>query len=553
MPIPSVVALLSLLLVQFDNRSGCDLSSPTIGSEKAQQKLSNGETTMKRFLNFNLILILAMAIFSCTPDREQEHGLPSVGWPTAGWPTGAPEEQGIDSAKLAEGLLAVRQHGLNIHSLLIVRNGVMVLDAYFYPYDGKTVHEQASVTKSIMTTLIAIAADQGKLKLDDPLLSFFPDRTVANRDAAKEHITVRHLASMSSGLDCTSANDEQTLDEMERSRDFVQFTIDRKMTSEPGTRFVYCSPGMHLLSAILQEATGMTALEFARQNLFQPLGIQDVIWPTDAQGFNHGWSSIRLHPHDTAKIGYLWLNHGQWEGKQIVSRAWVENSVKTQIKTGRDDDYGYGWWITGEEGEYAAIGRGGQRIQVWPAINTLLVMTGGGVDIDDIEPFIEPAFADLSKLLPANPSAVAQLESALNAVRQPPPPKPVAPLPAIATEVSGKTFVFEPNPLEIEELSLEFRDSAEAVLILKHSDGEITSWPVGLDGVYRMSTGEYNLPQGVRGEWIDDQTLVVEYDNIANNDHIILRLRIAGDLLVIESHETAHELGARFEGRVKYP
>jgi CubicO group peptidase (beta-lactamase class C family) len=505
---------------------------------------------MKRLLNFKLILILVMAISGCTPAREPAQSAAPMGWPTAGWRTGAPEEQGIDSAKLTEGLLAIRQRGLNLHSLLIVRNGVMVLDAYFYPYDGKTVHEQASVTKSIMTTLIGIAADQGKLKLDDPMLSFFPDRAIANRDAAKERITVRHLASMSSGLDCTSANDEQTLNEMEESKNFVQFALDRKMRSEAGTQFVYCSPGMHLLSPILQKATGMTALEFARQNLFQPLGIQDVIWPTDAQGFNHGWSSIRLHPHDTAKIGFLWLNHGQWEGKQVVSRAWVEESVKTQIQTGRDDDYGYGWWITGKEGEYAAIGRGGQRIQVWPGINTILVMTGGGVDIDDIEPLMVPAFADLSKPLPADASGIAKLESALKAISQPPAPKPVSPLPAIAKEVSGKTFVFEPNPLEIETLSLEFPGTAEAVLILKHSDGETTSWPVGLDGVYRMSAGEYGLPQGVRGEWVDDQTFAFEYDNIANNDHILLRARFASDRLVIESHETAHELGVRIEGRV---
>ena len=88
---------------------------------------------------------------------------------------------------------------------------------------------------------------------------------------------------------------------------------------------------------------------------------------------------------------------------------------------------------------------------------------------------------------------------------------------------------------------------------IRHNDGGMTSWPVGLDGVYRMSTGEYNLPQGLRGEWVDDQTFAVEYDNIANNDHIMLRLRFAGDLLVIESHETAHELGARIEGRVRNP
>jgi CubicO group peptidase (beta-lactamase class C family) len=143
---------------------------------------------------------------------------------------------------------------------------------------------------------------------------------------------------------------------MQASPDWVQFTLDRPMIDEPGSRFVYCSPGMHLLSAILQQATKMTALDFARQSLFEPLGIRDVVWPADPQGVTHGWGDLYLHPHDMAKLGYLWLNHGQWEGRQIVSRAWVEDSVKVQMRTGGDDDYGYGWWVTGKEGEHAAIG-----------------------------------------------------------------------------------------------------------------------------------------------------------------------------------------------------
>lgn len=485
--------------------------------------------------------------------REAAKRAPPFEWPTQAWPTSTPEEQGIDAAKLAAGLQAIRQQGLNLHSLLLVRNGKVLLDAYFYPYDGKTVHDQASVTKSIMTTLIAIAADQGKLKLDAPMLSFFPDRTIANRDARKERITVRHLTSMSSGLDCTAANDEQTLREMQESDDYVQFTLDRKMISEPGQHFVYCSPGMHLLSAILQKATGITALEFAQQNLFQPLGITEVIWPTDAQGFNHGWGDLRLHPHDTAKIGFLWLNGGQWAGKQLVSRPWVEASVTTQLKTGDDDDYGYGWWITGDEGEFAAIGRGGQRIQVWPAINTILVMTGGGVEIDDLEPLLTPAFADLSKPLPANPVGVAELQAVLAAVVQPPTAQPVAPLPALAKEISGKLYVMAPNPLGIDRLGVTFNDTTAAMLQIAFGDSEIGSWPVGLDGVYRFFPGDYDLPQGLRGQWVDDATFVAEYDNIANNDHLFLRFHFAGERLTVESQETAHELSVRFEGKQQTP
>jgi CubicO group peptidase (beta-lactamase class C family) len=508
---------------------------------------------MKIANGFALIAVSMILACGCAHSPEADRKPSPTEWPTSAWRTGAPEERGFDSLKLGQGLLAIRSKGLDLHSLSIVRGGVMVLDAHFYPYDGRTVHDQASVTKSVMTTLIAIAADQGRLRLDDPVLSFFPGREVANRDAAKERLMVRHLASMTSGLGCTSANDEETLKAMERSADFVQFVLDRKMVSEPGTKFVYCSPGMHLLSAILHKATGMAALEFARLYLFAPLGIRDAIWPADAQGINHGWGDLRLHPHDTAKIGFLWLNHGRWEGRQIVSRAWVDSSVTTQIKTGRDDDYGYGWWITGDKGEYAAIGRGGQRIQVWPSIDTILVMTGGGVDIDDIEPLITPAFKDPDKPLPANASGVARLEEALAAVAAPPAPKPVAPLPATAERISGRTFVFDPNPLEIEALSLEFTESAGAVLRITHSGGKLESWPVGLDGVYRMSQGEFGLPQGLRGGWTDERTFALEYDNIGNNGHILMRLSFAGDRVTVESRETTRALGVRFEGGIRGP
>jgi CubicO group peptidase (beta-lactamase class C family) len=134
-----------------------------------------------------------------------------------------------------------------------------------------------------MTTLIGIAADQGKLKLDDPMLSFFPDREIANRDERKERITVAHLASMSSGMQC-AADDEITMDKMRASQDWVQFALDRQSLREPGTKFAYCSLDMHLLSAILQQATGMTTLDFAQKYLFEPLDIQDLYWPADPPG-----------------------------------------------------------------------------------------------------------------------------------------------------------------------------------------------------------------------------------------------------------------------------
>jgi CubicO group peptidase (beta-lactamase class C family) len=473
-------------------------------------------------------------------------------WPTQGWRTAPPEEQNFDSMKLAEGLQLMRQRGLDIHSFLLVHNGYVVVDANFYPYDGKTVHEVASVTKSLMTTLIGIAADQGKLKLDDPMLSFFPGRTIANRDARKEKITVRHLVTMSSGLDCTAANDEQTLREMRPTQDWVQFALDRKVAWEPGTQFVYCSPAIHLLSPILQKATGMSALEFVQQYLFGPLGIREVKWATDPQGYNRGSEGAYLHPHDMAKLGYLWLNKGLWEGKQIVSRQWVEDSIKPHMKTG-DDDYGYGWWIaTDEPAAYNAVGRGGQRIIVVPGLNLILVTTGGGYNFTQIEPWLRSALADISKTLPANPEGLAKLKTAVSAVVQPPAPKTVV-LPQIAKTISGKTIAFGPNPFDWESMTLVFNNTAEFTLNLKLKGGEVVHWPVALDGVYRFFAGQYGLPMGLRATWADPNTLAVEYDNIANNDHALLRFRFEGNRVMAQVQETDHEGSATLEGRIVNP
>jgi len=480
-------------------------------------------------------------------------------WPTQGWRSVTPEGQGFDSAKLANALLTIREKNIRVHSLLLIRNGYAFVDATFYPYDGTAAHDVASVTKSVTTTLIGIAADQGKLQLDQPMVSFFPDRPIAHRDARKGRITVRHLTNMSSGLDCTPERDEATLKEMWTAADWVQFVLDRPVKWEPGSQFVYCSPGSHLLSAILQQATGMTALEFARQSLFAPLGIRDVIWPADPQGVTRGWGDIRLLPRDMAKIGFLWRNGGAWDGRQIVSSGWVAGSVKPHINTGEDEHYGYGWWVDtakeqGEFSSYRADGRGGQYVIVVPSLDLIIVTTGGGFDIDEIAPLLVQAIGDMRKPLPANPAGVAALEAAVTAVAQAPHPSPVPPLPPMARVVSGKTFVFGPNPLGMKAVRFEFNDSATATGYLTFADStQPQRWPIGLDGVYRMSKGEYGAPLGLRGYWADAQTLVFEYAGITSNDHFTFRMRFAGDRVAVEAQETAHELGVRFEGRLQRP
>ena len=450
-----------------------------------------------------------------------------------GWTMGTPEEQGFDSAKTADGLLAIKKNGTLIHSLMVIRNDKVLLDAYFYPYDGSTYHDLASVTKSVMTTLIGIAADQGKLSLDDPMLSFFPDREIANHDERKEKITLRHLASMSSGLECAQ-DDEMTLIEMRASKDWVQFALDLPVVKEPGTRFAYCGVNMHLLSAILKEATGMNALEFARENLFGPLGIQDVYWPDDSQGVTHGWGDLCLHPADMAKLGFLFLHNGTWEGQQIVSHAWVEGALQPYFGgTGRIEDYGYGWWIgqAENEPEFLAAGNGGQKIKVYPLLNMIVVTTGGGFEYSEIEPYMLAAMGDF-KPLPTNPTGIATLNAALTAIAAGPAPEFVPSLPATAVAISGQTFVFRPNPL-LRSMRLDFDNSREAIfqLELANESGPRVAG-VGLDGVYRRSYS--GRPTLARGRWEDENTFIVEYDEGPGIAFHRFRLHFDGDQVMFE-------------------
>jgi CubicO group peptidase (beta-lactamase class C family) len=479
-------------------------------------------------------------------------------WPTNGWQSRPPEELGFDSDKLADLLLSAREKNIQVHSFLVIRHGYVVVDATFYPYDGQDPHNVASITKSLMTTLIGIAVDQGTLSLDDKMVSFFPDHSIANLDERKQEITVRHLASMSSGLDCTAEDDERTLQEMVASPDYVQFVLDRKARWEPGTHFVYCSPAIHLLSPILTQATGMSTLDFADQYLFEPLGFGEVLWPQDPQGYYDGWADVSLYPHDMAKLGFLFLNGGQWDGgdrgaiSQIISRQWVEEAGQAQVQTS-DDPYGYGWWIDPvAEGAYHAQGRGGQNIYVIPSWDMIIVTTGGGFEFDEIAEMFLDSYADLESL-PDNPEGVARLQEAVAAVAQPPERTAVAQLPDLAREISGKTFVFDPNPSTLESIGFEFDDSDEAVFIFQAIGGPLFTVVVGLDGVYRFTPGFDGRPAAFRGAWLGAQTFLLEYDGITNNDHSFFRFTFEADRVKVSVQETAHETGVQFEGALQQP
>ncbi|NLF79200.1 MAG: serine hydrolase [Chloroflexi bacterium] len=289
--------------------------------------------------------------------------------------------------------IAVRYR--DIAACLIVRRGHLV----FERYDGcgpDDTHLVASVTKSFTSALIGIAIDQGHLAgVHQPVLDFFPEYTPGEHDYLKRQMTIKHLLTMTTGFQWRTGHRafEPLLDRMRRSPDWVAFILDLPVQARSFGTFQYNSAASHLLSAIITRSTGHCAEALAAEYLFEPLGMArpapdmqhtysqaDVFrntaggWPRDPQGNSIGGWGLALRPRDMARFGYLYLNGGEWDGRQIVSRQWVEDSV-----TPHTPGYGYQWWLqaVGGVSVFAAVGRGGNHIFCIPQKDLVVVVASG--------------------------------------------------------------------------------------------------------------------------------------------------------------------------------
>lgn len=276
----------------------------------------------------------------------------------------SPDEQGLPSKKLQRVLERISTKDYAIDSLSIVVNGHLVVDECFFPFRMDEFHSIQSCTKSILSLLIGILIDKGWVRsVDTPISEFFPEGYFY-KDPIKRAITLRHLLTLTSGLrDLHGQNRE--VQEIQHSADWVDFVLNLPVATQPGSHFEYRHGGTHLLSAVIQKVSGMNALEFARQYLFDPLGLGEVHWETDPQGVCAGFTHISMRPGDFVRIGALIANQGRWDDRQVVSDSWLQASFSDVQDTGGLDGYGYLWWVSrggyvfskGRRGQYLFISR----------------------------------------------------------------------------------------------------------------------------------------------------------------------------------------------------
>ena len=365
-----------------------------------------------------MALLALAAIHAFAVRAEAQERRASI-WPTKVWDVSTPEEQGMDSRAVARLIDDVGTYKQD--SLLIVRNGKIVADAYYAPYVAGIRHDLRSVTKSFVSTVIGALVQQGTLKsVDRPVLDFFPDRTIANLDDRKKAITVQNLLDMASGIAWVERvhTPDETLPRMYASPDPTGFVLDQPMSDPPGEKFYYKGGDPYLLSALINKLTGQNALEFARKELFAPLGITDVRWGrVDKQGVVTGESGMRLTPHDMAKLGYLYLRDGVWDGKRIIPSAWIERARNGKVTT-NFGKYANLWWSIPDRDTFMALGRHGQLIAVFPKLDVVAVMTGVVPDGEKRYPLsalldqIVPAVRS-EKPLPRDPEGEAALSASL--------------------------------------------------------------------------------------------------------------------------------------------
>lgn len=317
-------------------------------------------------------------------------------WPTGDWREARPEDQGMDGKRLDEMLAAIQAEDLSLHSLLIFRNGYLVSEHYFNGYSADRRHEIFSCTKSFAATLIGIAIDQGLIQsVDQKIPGFFPGKTFNRMDAGKEAMSLENVLTMTSGLEWTDTG--QAFQNLYASGDWVSYMLNLPMAAAPGEQWNYCSGCSHLLTSLLQESMPQGALAFAKKNLFKPLGIDNFRWDTDAAGVPIGGWGLQMTPREMAKLGYLYLNNGRWDDKQVVSARWVRQATRPRYETDSTHGlrYGYQWWTYPTHNAYTALGRDGQTIFVVPEMNLMVVTTaemdGHGQIFKLIDEYILPS------------------------------------------------------------------------------------------------------------------------------------------------------------------
>jgi CubicO group peptidase (beta-lactamase class C family) len=452
-------------------------------------------------------------------------------YPDDEWRISTPEEQGINSEKILQMFHKIDSAALDFHSILIIRNGYIITEAYWSPYNKNSLHNVKSASKSIISALCGIALEKNYIdNINQKVFDFFPEYI---RGGQKQEITLKNLLTMTAGLNWMEDSGPSPFDLGNWNK--------IPMRDKPGERFEYNTMLTHMMSAIITKSSGESTNKFADKYLFNPLGIKSYRWTKSSDGYYHGGSDIFLTSRDMAKFGYLFLKNGWWKGQKIIPEKWVKESTSLKVKIpdnvnyAADLDYGYWWWI--QDKGYMAWGAGGQYIIIRPDLALLVVITANGFnDINRYKGFMKSFLEDYiysavksDSPLKLNPPASSELKNILDELEYPKeiPNKGIS---KIEQKISKNKYIFESNETGFKSFILSFNNSDEC--IWQYSVGnQRVKLNVGLKGKYKITKIDFSMgvnPEGeeiaCKGYWKNNDTFIIEHHIIGDPSKQIFEL-----------------------------
>jgi CubicO group peptidase (beta-lactamase class C family) len=393
-------------------------------------------------------------------------------------PRSTPESQGVDPGAIADLIERIQDEGLPLHSLMIVRHGHVVSETWWAPYSAPQPHMVFSVSKSFTAAAIGIAQDEGRLSVDDEVLSFFPSYANDLVRANMAGVRVRDLLAMASGqvvdtIDIMASQPDQ---------DWVRIFLDVPRVFPPGAFFLYNSGASHVLAAIVTARTGQSVLDYLEPRLFEPLGIETPHWELAPSGIVLGGSGMRVVTEDLAKLGQLYVQRGEWDGRRILSEEWVDAASTAQVANdGRTVDWNQGYcfqfWRS-RHNSYRADGAFGQFSLILPEHDLVVAITEGTdfaqKTLDAVWDTLLPGLSEGA--VEASPEASARLAAATAGIETATPEFQDADA-AFESSISGRTIPLPFNTLQIESLTLRF--DADAVHLDVARAGEDTETVTG--------------------------------------------------------------------------
>lgn len=421
-----------------------------------------------------------------------------------------PESQGIDSKAILAFLDDVAANGFEVQSFMLWRHGHVVAEGWWSPYRADRIHMMHSLTKSVTCCAVGLAMEDGKFKLDDKIVSFFPEHlppVVSDNLAA---MTVEDLLTMRTGHASMTSGSVWRPIKTSWIAEFFKVPV----VTRPGTNFVYTSAASYMLSALVTRTTGQAVADYLKPRLFDPLGISGYQWPAGPEGISPGANGLSWKTADALKLGVLHAQNGLWNGRQILPQSWVEAVQRPYVK----DTYGYQWWL-GPDGAYLADGLFSQLSIVFPHQNAVLAVTAGIPEKCHFNKFVFKHFPAAFGVAPLKPGknhvALAARTTGLRVL--PPPRRTTSP---VIDHVSGQTYRFKDNTQEVKTARFDFAGDDCTFTLEDHRGAHTVQVGLGRDveGNTTMTGDklhhEYDLDNMrvvARGVWADERTFIMSW------------------------------------------